>query len=223
MNTCCRFSKIMMNLSKIASIAIMQLHFLVKAISQSIWVETRIVLKSRRIGMISLWRSTERLSTKSIKIIEQSSSIGLQLMTESRSRQNRIWWTDADYALKLYKKVHNQELDLREPQLSDLYNPSVHQKTGEMIYVGGMALALGLAASRFLWTIIKWKENFQESTIALKAFGRDFQLWRNRLKKLECLRTLKSFGWWSKPSGRFICLPLNIYQDKLLMCNPQIQ
>ena len=29
----------------------------------------------------------------SIKKLEQSSSIGLQLMTEIRSRQNRIWWT----------------------------------------------------------------------------------------------------------------------------------
>ena len=57
---------------------------------------------------------------------------------------------DTDYALKLYNKVLNQDLDLREPQLSDLYKPSIQQKQGEMIYAGGMALALGVAASRFL-------------------------------------------------------------------------
>ena len=57
---------------------------------------------------------------------------------------------DTDYTMKLHKKVHNQELDLREPQISSFYKPSVQQKQGEMIYVGGKTLALGLAASRFL-------------------------------------------------------------------------
>ena len=44
---------------------------------------------------------------------------------------------DTDYTMKLHKKVHNQELDLREPQISSFYKPSVQQKQGEMIYVGG--------------------------------------------------------------------------------------
>ena len=43
---------------------------------------------------------------------------------------------------KLYNKTHNKGLDLKEPQLSDFYKPSTSQKQGEMIYVGGMALAL---------------------------------------------------------------------------------
>ena len=41
---------------------------------------------------------------------------------------------DTDYALMLYNKGYNQELDLREPQLSDFYQPSVQQKQGEIIY-----------------------------------------------------------------------------------------
>ena len=58
-------------------------------------------------------------------------------------------FVDTDYAMKLY---NNQDLDLREPKLSDFYKPSTSQKQGEMIYVGGMALALalGLATTRFL-------------------------------------------------------------------------
>ena len=57
---------------------------------------------------------------------------------------------DTDYTMKLHKKVHHQELDLREPQISSFYKPSVQQKQGEMIYFGEMTLALRLAASRFL-------------------------------------------------------------------------
>ena len=48
--------------------------------------------KKRRRGMISLWRSTNQLM-KRIKKIEQKLSIGSQLMTESRSSQTRILWT----------------------------------------------------------------------------------------------------------------------------------
>ena len=50
-----------MKINKMARIAVrtgehlsMQLHLLVEAISQSIWVETRTVLKKRKRGMISL-------------------------------------------------------------------------------------------------------------------------------------------------------------------------
>ena len=66
---------------------------------------------------------------------------------KEQAKQNFV---DAVYALKLYNKVHNRELDLREPKLSVLYKPSVQQKQAEMIYVRGTALALGLATSRFL-------------------------------------------------------------------------
>ena len=38
----------------------------------------------------------------------------------------------------------------------------------------------------------------------VEAFGRDWLLWRSWLKKLEYVKTIQSFGWWCKPSGRFI-------------------
>ena len=41
-------------------------------------------------------------------------------------------------------------MDLKEPQFSDFYKPSVQQKQGEMIYVGASALAIGLGSSHFL-------------------------------------------------------------------------
>ena len=46
---------------------------------------------------------------------------------KEQPKQNFV---DTDYALKLYNKVHNQELDLREPQLSDFYKLRVQQKQG---------------------------------------------------------------------------------------------
>ena len=57
---------------------------------------------------------------------------------------------NTDYALKLYNATHQDQMDLKEPQFSDFYKPSVQQKQGEMIYVGASALAIGLAASHFL-------------------------------------------------------------------------
>ena len=55
-----------------------------------------------------------------------------------------------DYALKLYNKIHQDDLKLREPQFSDFYQPSAQQKQCEIIYVGASALAIGFAASYFL-------------------------------------------------------------------------
>ena len=57
---------------------------------------------------------------------------------------------NADYALKLYNKIHQEDLSLREPQFSDFYQPSAQQKQGEIIYVGASALAIGFAASYFI-------------------------------------------------------------------------
>ena len=59
-------------------------------------------------------------------------------------KQNLV---DTDYALK---QGHDQKLVFREPKLSDFHKPSVKQKQGEMIYLWGIALVLGVAASRFL-------------------------------------------------------------------------
>ena len=57
---------------------------------------------------------------------------------------------NTDIALKLYKKSHQDQMDLNEPQFSDFYKPSVQQKRGELIYVGASALAIGVATSHFL-------------------------------------------------------------------------
>ena len=57
---------------------------------------------------------------------------------------------NTDYALKLYNKIHQDDLSLREPKFSDFYQPSAQQKQGEIIYVGASALAIGFAASYFL-------------------------------------------------------------------------
>ena len=92
---------------------------------------------------------------------------------------------------KLYNKAHNQGLDLKEPQLSDFYKPSTSQKQGEMIYVGGMALALGSAASRFVEH--KMERKLSGIWYGPKGFWREL-LSRGWLKKPEFLRTLQSFG-----------------------------
>ena len=75
------------------------------------------------------------------------SRIATNARVKEQAKQNFVV---KDYALKLNNKMHNQNLDLREPLLSDFYKPSTSQKQGEMIYVREMALALGLAASHFL-------------------------------------------------------------------------
>ena len=61
-------------------------------------------------------------------------------------------FTDTDYALKLYNQAHpDYKLTQQtKPNFSDMYQPSELQKQGELLFVGGGALALGYAAFRFL-------------------------------------------------------------------------
>ena len=99
--------------------------------------------------MILLWRSTKQ-PIKSIRKIKQSDSTDWIATNDIVKREEKQNFVDTDNALKLYNKVPNQELDLRKPNLSDCYKPSVQQKQGEMIYVGETILALGLAISPFL-------------------------------------------------------------------------
>ena len=156
--------------------------------------------------MISLWYSIKRL-VKSIKKIKQSSWIGLQLMTESRSRQNRIWWTQImlwNFTTRCIVKILIWKNHSFPTTTSQVFN----KNRSEMIYVRGFSLALGLAASRFF---VNTKEN-----------GKTMQ-WRGWLKKPECLEMMQSFGGWSKPSGTFIFLPQSISRDLILMLNLQMQ
>ena len=95
------------------------------------------------------------------------SRIATNARVKEQAKQNFV---DKDYALKLNNKMHNQNLDLREPLLSDFYKPSTSQKQGEMIYVREMALALGLAASHFLWTQKKLERKLSRICHGPKAF-----------------------------------------------------
>ena len=61
-------------------------------------------------------------------------------------------FTNTDYAFKLYNQGHpDYKLSMpTAPKFSDMYQPSELQKQGELLFVGGGALALGYAAFRFL-------------------------------------------------------------------------
>ena len=73
------------------------------------------------------------------------------IMTNDRIKDEaKENFKNTDYALKLYNKIHQEDLSLREPQFSDFYQPSAQQKQGEIIYVGASALAIGFAASYFI-------------------------------------------------------------------------
>ena len=58
------------------------------------------------------------------------------IMTNDRIKDEaKENFKNTDYALKLYNKIHQDDLSLREPQFSDFYQPSAQQKQGEIIYV----------------------------------------------------------------------------------------
>ena len=61
-------------------------------------------------------------------------------------------FTNTDYAFKLYNQAHPDYklTQPTKPKFSDMYQPSEAQKQGELLFVGGGALALGYAAFRFL-------------------------------------------------------------------------
>ena len=61
-------------------------------------------------------------------------------------------FTNTDYAIKLYNQAY-PDYKLTQPnapKFLDMYQPSELQKQGELLFVGGGALALGYAAFRFL-------------------------------------------------------------------------
>ena len=73
------------------------------------------------------------------------------IMTNDRIKDEaKENFKNTDYALKLYNKIHQDDLKLRESQFSDFYQPSAQQKQVEIIYVGASALAIGFAASYFI-------------------------------------------------------------------------
>ena len=61
-------------------------------------------------------------------------------------------FTNTDYAFKLYNQAHpDYKLSMpKMPKFSDMYQPSELQKQGELLFVGGGAVAISYAAFRFL-------------------------------------------------------------------------
>ena len=68
---------------------------------------------------------------------------------KAQANQN---FTNTDYAFKLYNQAHPDYklTSPTKPKFLDMYQPSELQKQGELLFVGGCALALGYAAFRFL-------------------------------------------------------------------------
>ena len=59
--------------------------------------------------------------------------------------------SNTDEALKLYDKVHSQEIVVgNEPNFGNYYKPSSSQKTGEIVYVSAGMLGVVYLASKFL-------------------------------------------------------------------------
>ena len=76
---------------------------------------------------------------------------GIETNREVKAQANQNF-TNTDYAFKLYNQAHpDYKLTLpTKPKFSAMYQPSELQKQGELLFVGGGALALGYAAFRFL-------------------------------------------------------------------------
>ena len=74
-------------------------------------------------------------------------------------------FTNTDYAFKLYNQAHlDYKLSMpTAPKFLDMYQPSELQKQGELLFVGGGALALVYAAFRFLLTFLPLKINGRQT------------------------------------------------------------
>ena len=95
--------------------------------------------------------AVEKYQKKYEEYEENLAKLNDWIMTNDRIKDEaKENFKNTDYALKLYNKIHQDDLSLREPQFSDFYQPSAQQKQGEIIYVGASALAIGFAASYFL-------------------------------------------------------------------------
>ena len=95
--------------------------------------------------------AVEKYQKECEKYKENRAKLNDWIMTNDRIKDEaKENFKNTDYALQLYNKIHQDDMDLREPQFSDFYQPSVQQKQGEIIYVGASALAIGFAASYFL-------------------------------------------------------------------------
>ena len=95
--------------------------------------------------------AVEKYQKKYEEYEENRAKLNDWIMTNDRIKDEaKENFKNTDYALKLYNKIHQDDLSLREPQFTDFYQPSAQQKQGEIIYVGASALAIGFAASYFI-------------------------------------------------------------------------
>ena len=95
--------------------------------------------------------AVEKYQKKYEEYEENRAKLNDWIMTNDRIKDEaKENFKNTDYALKLYNKIHQDDLNLREPQFSDFYQPSAQQKQGEIVYVGASALAIGFAASYFI-------------------------------------------------------------------------
>ena len=95
--------------------------------------------------------AVEKYQKKYEEYEENRAKLNDWIMTNDRIKDEaKENFKNTDYALKLYNKIYQDDLSLREPQFSDFYQPSAQQKQGEIIYVGASALAIGFAASYFI-------------------------------------------------------------------------
>ena len=88
-------------------------------------------------------KNTNRERTQLLDWIETNREI------KNQAKQN---FTNTDYTFKLYNQAHPDYklTQPKEPKFPDMYQPSELQKQGELLFVGGGALALGYAVFRFL-------------------------------------------------------------------------
>ena len=95
--------------------------------------------------------AVEKYQKKYEEYEENRAKLNDWIMTNDRIKDEaKENFKNTDYALKLYNKIHQDDLKLREPHFSVFYQPSAQQKQAEIIYVGASALAIGFAASYFI-------------------------------------------------------------------------
>ena len=109
--------------------------------------EAALVKKTRHDKALEAYQAaTEKYTREGTQLLDW-----IETNTEIKAQANQNFM-NTDYAFKLYNQAHpDYKLTLpTAPKFSDMYQPSGLQKQGELLFVGGGALALGYAAFRFL-------------------------------------------------------------------------
>ena len=107
----------------------------------------RLKKKTRHDKVLEAYQAVYAKCTRDLSKLLDWIATNAQIKAEAK--QN---FTNTDYEFKLYNQAHADErmVPPKEPKFSYFYQPSEHQKNGELMFVGAGALALGYAAFRFL-------------------------------------------------------------------------